>query len=523
MYWSIRMPTRAATFKPSTLFLATLIGGLGLLALHTTLGLGGKALDGVIDDGVYNTLLLGSAGAVLARGLLIGGEDRAAWLAMGAGLLSWSLGELYYSLLIEGTSAEAGGSVTPADGLYLAMYPCFYVAVGLLARRQLRDVRAGMWLDGAIAGLGAASVAAALILPPILDQASGAHAPLAVSLAYPIGDLLLTAFALGAIGVTGWRAGGLWLLIAGGMLISAVADSTYLYETSINSFRAGTWLECLWPLAAILLALAAWTPRRRVPPRSIQSWQMLSVPSLALTSAVAVLVYGNLGHRLTLAAVLLAAATVLAAGAHMVVTWRENLSLLTRSQRLSLTDSLTGLGNRRRLMGDLRLACKNADRQELWGLVLYDLDGFKLFNDTFGHPAGDSPLARLGERLRRAVEPAGTAYRMGDDEFCVLFDRSTGEHEHLVEASVLALAEDGRDFAITASHGVVRIPEEMSDPAAILQLADQRLYRRKAELAALRSADAYNGEDDLALGQYDGDALPGAVPEQRARDRRVRR
>ncbi|HEX5308661.1 MAG TPA: GGDEF domain-containing protein [Solirubrobacteraceae bacterium] len=517
------MPTRAATLKPSTLYLAALIGGLGLLALHTTLGFGGKALDGVIDDGVYNALMLGAAGAVLARGLLIRGEDRVAWLVMGAGLLSWSFGELYYSLLIEGTPAEAGGSVTPADGLYLAMYPCFYVAVGMLARRQLRDARAGMWLDGAIAGLGAASVAAALILPPILDQAGGAHSSLAVSLAYPIGDLLLTAFALGAVGVTGWRTGGLWLLIAGGMLVSAVADSTYLYETSTSSFQAGTWLECLWPLAAILLAIAAWTPRRRVPPRSVQSWQMLSVPALALVSALAVLVYGNVGHHLTVTAVVLAAATVLAAGAHMVVTWRENLALLTRSQRLSLTDSLTGLGNRRRLMGDLRLACKGAGERQPWGLVLYDLDGFKLFNDTFGHPAGDSLLVRLGERLSRAVEPVGSAYRMGGDEFCVLLDRSRGDHELLVRASVLALAEDGRDFSITASHGVVQIPEEMSDPAAILQLADQRLYRRKAELAALRSADAYDREEDLPLGQYDGDAVADAAAEQRARDRRIRR
>jgi two-component system cell cycle response regulator len=515
------MLERTRLLKPSTLYLSALIGGLGLLVLHTTLDFGGRSLDGPINDGVYNALMMGSAAAVLARSVFVR-EDRLAWLMMGAGLLSWSVGELYYSLFIEGTSAEAGGSVTPADAFYLAMYPCFYVAVGMLARRHLRHARAGMWLDGVIAGLGAASVAAALILPPVLDQATSAHNSVIVSMAYPIGDLLLTAFALGAIGVTGWRPGGVWLLIAAGMLISAVADSTYLYQTSTNSFQAGTWLECLWPLAAILLALAAWTPQPRVPARSMRSWQMLSVPTLALVSALAVLVYGNLGHHLTLTAVILAAATVLAAGAHLLVTWRENLALLARSQRLSLTDSLTGLGNRRRLMGDLRLACKSAGEREPWSLALYDLDGFKLFNDTFGHPAGDSLLVRLAERLSCTVEPA-TAYRMGGDEFCVLFDRSREDHEALVRASVLALAEDSHDFSITASHGVVHIPEEMSDPAAILQLADQRLYRRKAELAALRSADAYNGEDDLALGQCNGDALADAAAEQRASDRRIRR
>jgi diguanylate cyclase (GGDEF)-like protein len=517
------MLERTRHLKPSTLYLSALIGGLGLLVLHTTLGFGGKPLDGPIDDGVYNALMIGSAAAVLARGLLVRGEDRIAWLVMGAGLLSWSVGELYYSFFIEGTSAEAGGSVTPADAFYLAMYPCFYVAVGMLSRRHLRHARAGMWLDGVIAGLGAASVAAALILPPILDHATNAQSSVIVSMAYPIGDLLLTAFALGAIGITGWRPGGVWMLIAAGMLVTAVADSSYLYQTSTNSFAAGAWLECLWPLAAILLALAAWTPQRRVPARSMQGWQMLSVPTLALVSVLAVLVYGNLGHHLTMTAVLLAAATVLAAAAHLVVTWRENMALLVRSQRLSLTDSLTGLGNRRRLMGDLRLVCKSAREREPWSLALYDLDGFKLFNDTFGHPAGDGLLARVAERLSCTVEPAGTAYRMGGDEFCVLFDRSHENHEALIGASALALAEKGGDFSITASHGVVHIPEEMSDPAAILQLADQRLYRRKAELAALRSTDAYESEDDLALGQYDGDALAGATAEQGPSDRRIRR
>lgn len=539
------MPTRARALKPSTLYLSILIGGLGTLALHTTLGFGGATLNDFFDDGVYNALILGAAAAVLARGVLVHNEERVAWLMMGVGLLSWSLGELYYSLLIEGTSAEAGGSVTPADGMYLAMYPCFYVAVVLLARRHLRQARAGMWLDGAIAGLGAASVTAALILPPILHQATGAHGSVIVSMVYPIGDLLLMAFALGAIGVTGWRPGGVWLLIATGMLISAIADSTYLYQTVTDSFRAGTWLECLWPLAAIVLAIAAWTPPQRIRPRSMQSWQMLCVPTLALLCALTVLVYGNLGHRLTLTAVILAAATVLAVGAHLVVTWRENLALLIHSQRLSVTDPLTGLGNRRRLMGDLRLACKSAGPQEPWELVLYDLDGFKLFNDTFGHPAGDSLLVRLSDRLRCAVEPFGTAYRMGGDEFCVLFDRSRVGHEALVDASVLALKEDGRDFSITASHGVVQIPEEMSDPAAILQLADQRLYRRKEEAAARRmsagvaveadvemivveealldSVDADDPQRDLALGKDDRGELAGAAAEQRARDRRVRR
>lgn len=536
-----------------TVFLASLIGGLGVFALHTTVGFGGPRGEGFFQDGIYNVLMFGSALAVLVRGAVVR-EERVAWLTMGAGLLFWSLGELYYSLLIEGTSREAGGSVSPADVLFLAMYPCFYVALGLLARRHLRDLRIGMWLDGIIAGLAAACVAAALVLPPVLDSAAGAHSSIVVSLAYPIGDLLLMMFAVGAFSITGWRGGNVWLPITASMLVSAIADSVYLYQTAIDSYQAGTWLECLWPLAAILLAIAAWTPSARMRPRQMKRWQMMSVPTLALISALGVLVYGNLGPQLTLPALILAAATVLAVGAHLLVTLRENLVLLAHSRRLSLTDPLTGLGNRRLLMSDLRLACKTANAREPWKLVLYDLDGFKLYNDTFGHPAGDTLLVRLSERIKRTVEPHGTAYRMGGDEFCVLFDLSLTDDEGFVDTSVGALCEHSPSFSITASHGVVQIPAETSDPASIMQLADQRLYRRKEEVAAqrasanssvdasgalfaptlpaledlrgdstMRSADAYDGEDALPLGEHDGGPLASTTPEQGASDRRIRR
>jgi diguanylate cyclase (GGDEF)-like protein len=253
-------------------------------------------------------------------------------------------------------------------------------------------------------------------------------------------------------------------------------------------------------------------------------------------------------------ALILAAATVLAVGVHLIVTLRENLALLAHSRRLALTDSLTGLGNRRLLMSDLRFACRTAAAQEPWELVLYDLDGFKLYNDTFGHPAGDTLLVRLSERLKSTVEPYGTAYRMGGDEFCVLFDRSRADSENFVHSSVGALCEHSPSFSITASHGVVQIPMEVSDPASIMQLADQRLYRRKEEVAArrasahlnvdaadslltstlpgvsplspeerLRSGDAHDDEDALPLGEHDGGPLAGTTAEQRSRNRRVRR
>lgn len=190
--------------------------------------------------------------------------------------------------------------------------------------------------------------------------------------------------------------------------------------------------------------------------------------------------YGNLHGGLTPPALILAIATVLAVCARLMLTVRENLAMLVGSRQLALTDPLTGLGNRRRLMEDLQLACRVAEPSEPWRLVMYDLNGFKRYNDTFGHPSGDALLARLSDRLSADVAPHGKAYRMGGDEFCVLFG-SAAVHEPttLAQDSVAALSEHGPGYAIGAAHGEVSIPDEACEPTTILRLADQRLYRRK--------------------------------------------
>jgi diguanylate cyclase (GGDEF)-like protein len=462
----------------SNLLLAFLLGGLGVLVLHMTVGLGGPSAEGLIDDGVYDVLMFGAAFAVIARAVAFR-EQRAAWLTMGAGLLCWSLGELYFALFVEG-SGVASHSVSPADGLYLAMYPCLYVAIMLLLRAHLRELRVSLWLDGLIGGLAAATLGAAVLLPPIIDHTHGNIASVAISLAYPIGDLLLLIFTIGALGITGWRPGRVWLLIAASMLLNAIADTTYLYQTATSTYRAGSWVEAMWPAAAVLLAIAAWTPWPPPKRRRVEDWRLVSVPGISLLTALGVFIYGNLHHQLTLGALILATATVLAVCARLMLTVRENLAMLVGSRRLALTDPLTGLSNRRALMEDLELACEQGREREPWQLILYDLNGFKRYNDTFGHPAGDALLERLSGRLRAIVSPHGTAYRMGGDEFCALIRIATAD-DALVDASVAALAERGTGFSIGAAHGEVSIPAEGSNTAAVLQLADQRLYARKEQ------------------------------------------
>jgi diguanylate cyclase (GGDEF)-like protein len=145
----------------------------------------------------------------------------------------------------------------------------------------------------------------------------------------------------------------------------------------------------------------------------------------------------------------------------------------------ALHDALTGLPNRRKLLLDLDSELLSADVGSRCVVVLCDLDGFKTYNDSFGHLEGDLLLARLGEKLARTVAPYGTAYRFGGDEFCALLRVDAQGQESLLGACRAALAESGTGFVVRASLGAVTLPEEAADATAALRLADHRMYAEK--------------------------------------------
>jgi two-component system, cell cycle response regulator len=144
------------------------------------------------------------------------------------------------------------------------------------------------------------------------------------------------------------------------------------------------------------------------------------------------------------------------------------------------TDALTELRNRRSLMTDLERELPFATPEEPRVLVLFDLDGFKQYNDAFGHLAGDGLLERLGARLESVVVGQGRAYRLGGDEFCVFFKPGPAGVEPLLASCSAALTESGEGFSIGASYGSVMAPGEAQDATEALQVADRRMYAQKA-------------------------------------------
>jgi two-component system cell cycle response regulator len=453
---------------------AALALGLAVHAVHAVIGPGDGPIDRAITSWDYTAVMwVGSAMCLLAAA--VRRRERSAWAVIGIGLLLWAAGDLVWTLWLNNLDNPPYPSV--ADGLYLGSYVGFYAGLLMLLRSRLRPIHPAQWLDGAVGGLAAAAVVAALVFPALAGITEGDTIDVAFNLAYPVCDVLQLTLIVMAFGLNRWRVDRSWLLLGLGQLANVVADSIFSYQSAVGTYVAGSWVDTLWPLGATLTAAAAWQAVSR---RTVDEVAGRTLPLTAGFAAVSlgVLVIGQF-TTVHLAAALLATAALLVAGARGGMLFRENVRLLRSSRRESLTDGLTGLANRRALMRDLEDAADQATAADRRSLALFDLDGFKQYNDAFGHAAGDALLQRLGADLAAAVAGHGSAYRLGGDEFCVLLDHEAAADDPIVDAALAALAESADPFAVDASFGLVSLPADAETAADALRLADHRMYALK--------------------------------------------
>lgn len=155
------------------------------------------------------------------------------------------------------------------------------------------------------------------------------------------------------------------------------------------------------------------------------------------------------------------------------------------TESLSLTDPLTRLPNRRQLEHDLSTETERARRyQRSSALIMLDVDGFKAFNDKYGHQAGDQVLAQFGELLAESIRSSDSAYRYGGEEFAVLVREASVEAavdlaERLREGVAGRFSDLPADAPVTASFGVVGVEQVEPEPAALIRAADEALYAAK--------------------------------------------
>jgi diguanylate cyclase (GGDEF)-like protein len=427
------------------------------------------------------SLLCITHAVVLRRG-------RAAIMVLGFGLLSWSIGDFVLA-------AESVGGATPAvpslaDAFYLGFYPLTYVGVMLLVRRQVKGFSATTWLDGAVAGLGAAAVCAEFAFKAVAASAGGDAATVATNLAYPVGDILLLLLVAGVTTVLPDRLGPRWLMLAAGYLINTIGDTANLFHSSIGASQLATMLDAVaWPTSILLVSCAVWLPLRQTRRGPLHERPPgLVLPSLATAAAVVILLlasWGDGGH----VAAGLATATLVLAGVRLALAQLRLRALTEERHAQAITDELTALGNRRALFELLdHLLSEVAEDEEVRrvAFLFVDLNRFKEVNDSFGHAVGDELLRQLGARLKGSLRSTDLLVRLGGDEFAVvLLDAEAEYGAQIAQRIAMRLEEpfllgDVR-ARIGASIGIAVTPDDAATPAELLQRADLAMYRAKVD------------------------------------------
>ena len=410
--------------------------------------------------------------------------ERRAWRSIGLALLASAAGNS-----VAGT-APIDPSVTPAALPTVLWTLCYVFALrgfALLVRARLGRLDLTTWFDGILSALVVVMLLFWVVLLPGEAKLAGASA---VPMIVPFLDSLLLGLFLAAAAQSGWRFGG-WTPFIVGSGVLAVYDCTFAAQALSDMPAAFNATHFLLPVAYVAYGLA--TRSRPVAPKPFSAARS-TVPVGFGVIAVVVLGIAALAPAVVPdVSAVLALLAIFAGLGRFGATLRENGQLAAAAQAQALSDALTGLANRRQLDSDLKHSLRSATHGRPHALAILDLDGFKRYNDTFGHQAGDDLLTEASARLVQAVGDRGSVYRLGGDEFCVLIEgcRDAEEAGKLIHKAAGAMSSHQPGFTVEASHGHVMLPFEATTADDAMRIADQRMYGHKASRADRRNARAH--------------------------------
>ena len=408
-----------------------------------------------------------------------------------------------------------------ADMLYLGSYLLFAAGLVTLARQQSGRLHWAGLLDAGIVTLGFCILAWAFIIAPYLRSELSAW-PLAVSIAYPVVDLVLLSVAARMMLTIGKRTPSFLLCI--GWLLALLASDGLYYGTmaTTGTAIAEDVSEVGWMVSSLLLGAAALHPSVGRPtqlPAGLPaqlSDDKESMPRKRLSILIALILVGPLivvanvggiryqpvnvtvivGMLATLSLLLVlriaflaqyaqSRATEARTQAHdLAVSLREQEELQKQLSHQATHDPLTGLANRVLLDERLAVVLGRCSATSPAGLLVLDLDGFKEVNDTLGHPSGDELLVDVARRLTGRVREQDIVARLGGDEFALLVEGVGASALYDYTMRILDAFKDsftlahGHSVQVTTSIGARSITRPTT-PAEALRDADIALYRAK--------------------------------------------
>lgn len=425
--------------------------------------------------------------AMLAYRANSGGRRRA-WLALAIGMAGWVVGNLillYHHAVL--------GSPPPfpsvADAAFLLL-PCTVVIASIWTVRVDRMSALRPVLDGVIVASALFLVCWVLVLEDLFASADSSWMATAVSVAFPISDVVMITLAVLTVSSTVPGQRQAVVLVCTGLMIVAVADSIWIYVLAQSNSTSPVAIVG-WATGLVLFSAGGLIDARKPPQPTARNRQPLSDPLLWLpySPLVAAVVVGliDLWPMTSDKPVLIAASVlVMAALVRQLIVLIQNRRLLFDLADQTRRDALTGLGNRLMFNDHLDAAIRSRGEDRLPVAVLaLDLDDFKMVNDNLGHPSGDELLIDVASRLKNTVPAEHTVARLGGDEFAVLIRSAprsaTTIAERIIEAFDAPFTLNSEKVFIHPSVGLAIAPADESEATAddLMQQADIALYTAK--------------------------------------------
>jgi diguanylate cyclase (GGDEF)-like protein len=472
------------------LWLAFLAAGAGAVVLHSALETGSLAQSFLYD-------VIG-ASAVLVALLAIARhrpDRRLPWLLMCLGQALFVAGDLvwnWYEIIGEDPFPSV------ADALYLAGYPFLALGLLMLIRRRVSDGDRGGLLDAGILTTAVAILSWTFLMQPQLVDAEFDPLSLAITLAYPISDLLLIGVAMGLLTTPGARTPS-FRLLAISLLLLLVADQIYALQTLEGTYVSGGPIDSLYLFAYLTFGAAVAHPsmRRLTDPSPVAvTWLgpiRLAVLAAAMVTGPILVTTGPGGDAGLLvvaagSAILSLLVLVRLAGlvGHLERDVAARRVLEARLRHQAFHDPLTGLANRRRFVEQAEAALAGRQHPGRLAALFLDLDDFKTVNDGLGHAAGDDLLIAVGERISGTLRDTDLAARLGGDEFGVLLTDipdagyAAGVSDRLLDALAAPFVVGGETVGVGASIGIAVDTAAMRGVDDLLGDADIAMYQAKA-------------------------------------------
>jgi diguanylate cyclase (GGDEF)-like protein len=424
------------------------------------------------------------------------GRTRAAWALLGASAAAWAAGQgawTWMELVVGGTnpfpSLADVGFAASVPILLLGLFTMPVWPSGSAAKARAIS-------DGLITAGGLVLISWHTVIGAIVNSPADTPLGQALSVAYPVCDaLVVTVLLIMWSRASGAR--GSILLIAGGLGLISISDSTFAYQQAQNTFGSGSVIDMGWVAGFLVLGLAALHALGRpiVTGQVVAArWRSAALPYLPVLVTLAYSAFeqvqqGGISPFTLSVAIALFLLVLLRQG----LAVHENISLMRRLEaneselnHRAEHDPLTDLVNRSSFIRGVDDTLQHHWTQgKLAAVMFVDLDDFKQINDSLGHSIGDQAIVAVGQRLQACMRDNDVVARLGGDEFAIFLTRlrDVGQMVTIAERLIEALNEPFESSDMRASVGGtigIAIAEAGDDAAELLRRADIAMYAAKA-------------------------------------------